>query len=205
MICPRCASVIVERFYCIRCGLVPVWAIMNKDFDYCFSRLIEIEGGYVSDPDDPGGATKYGISRLAAPDLDIEHLTLEEAKNWYWENYWNPLGLYSIADRSICCELLEAAVHLDPPKSPRRATQVVQGALILLGAAIKFDGDMGEKTIAAINGYAHPATLLKLMNGLQLAALLVGAQGKNAFIELVRARKPALRKYLRGWLRRIEL
>jgi lysozyme family protein len=33
------------------------------DFDTAFQRLIGHEGGYVNDPRDPGGETKYGISR----------------------------------------------------------------------------------------------------------------------------------------------
>ena len=33
------------------------------DFDQAFEKLIGHEGGYVNNPADPGGETKFGISR----------------------------------------------------------------------------------------------------------------------------------------------
>lgn len=50
------------------------------------------DGGYTNDPDDPGGETKWGISKKAHPDLDIETLTLPEALDIYWNEYWQPAG-----------------------------------------------------------------------------------------------------------------
>ena len=46
------------------------------DFDQAFERVIGHEGGYVNDPRDPGGETKYGISRRAYPGEDIAGMTL---------------------------------------------------------------------------------------------------------------------------------
>ena len=44
-----------------------------------FSEAIEIvlkhEGGYVNDPDEPGGETKYGISKRSFPKYYIKNLT----------------------------------------------------------------------------------------------------------------------------------
>lgn len=40
-------------------------------FDKAFEKLIGHEGGYVNHPDDPGGGTKYGISKRAYPNVDI--------------------------------------------------------------------------------------------------------------------------------------
>lgn len=62
------------------------------DFDTAFSRLIDSEGGYVNDPQDPGGETKFGISKRSYPDLDIANLTLDQAKAIYLRDFWNPLG-----------------------------------------------------------------------------------------------------------------
>lgn len=65
------------------------WRIDN------LSRALEFtlrwEGGYVNNPHDPGGATKYGISQRAFPDLDIENLTLEQAKEIYRTKYWEAI------------------------------------------------------------------------------------------------------------------
>ncbi|KWT77357.1 glycosyl hydrolase 108 family protein [Candidatus Magnetominusculus xianensis] len=50
--------------------------------------VLDAEGGYVNDPDDPGGETKYGISKRAYPSLDIKSLTIEDAKRLYRRDYW---------------------------------------------------------------------------------------------------------------------
>lgn len=63
------------------------------DFDRSFRFLIGEEGGYVNDPADPGGETKFGISKRAYPHLDIKALTLEQAKAIYRRDYWDPLQL----------------------------------------------------------------------------------------------------------------
>jgi lysozyme family protein len=63
------------------------------DFDRAFRFLIGEEGGYVNDPADPGGETKFGISKRAYPHIDIKTLTLEQAKTIYRRDYWAPLQL----------------------------------------------------------------------------------------------------------------
>lgn len=62
---------------------------MRESFDSAFSFVIGSEGEYSNDPDDPGGETKYGISKRAYPHLDIKNLTLDDAKSIYWQDYWD--------------------------------------------------------------------------------------------------------------------
>lgn len=50
------------------------------------------EGGYVNDPNDPGGETKYGISKRSHPQLDIANLTEADAKAIYERDYWQASG-----------------------------------------------------------------------------------------------------------------
>jgi hypothetical protein len=52
-------------------------------------RVIQREGGYVNDPDDVGGETKFGISKNAYPKLDIANLTEAEAARIYKRDYWD--------------------------------------------------------------------------------------------------------------------
>lgn len=47
------------------------------------------DGGYTDDPRDPGGETKWGISKRAFPHLDISRLTFMEASVIYRVNYWD--------------------------------------------------------------------------------------------------------------------
>lgn len=65
---------------------------MMMDFDTAFTRLIGNEGGYVNDPRDPGGETKFGISKRAYPDVNIASLTLDGAKSIYYRDFWKPLA-----------------------------------------------------------------------------------------------------------------
>src|SRR4030042_2435969 len=84
---------------------------MMADFEKAFEIVIGLEGGYSDNPADPGGETKYGISKRAFPDLDIKNRTLEQAKEIYLVEYWaksccddlvSPLNIY----------LFDAAVNI---------------------------------------------------------------------------------------------
>jgi len=65
---------------------------MNKEFEKAISFVLEHEGGYSNDPNDPGGETKFGISKRSYPELDISKLTLKQAKEIYYKNYWLKAG-----------------------------------------------------------------------------------------------------------------
>lgn len=60
-------------------------------FDRAFAITVAQEGGYSRDPADPGGETKYGISKRAYPDVNIAALTVEDAKAIYRRDYWDRL------------------------------------------------------------------------------------------------------------------
>lgn len=64
----------------------------NKDFDKALKFILKWEGGYSNDPRDPGGETKFGISKRSYPELDISKLTLKQAKEIYYKNYWLKAG-----------------------------------------------------------------------------------------------------------------
>ncbi len=61
-------------------------------FDQALKFVLEREGGYVNDSSDPGGETKFGISKKAYPNLDIRNLTPELAGAIYKADYWGPSG-----------------------------------------------------------------------------------------------------------------
>lgn len=59
-----------------------------NEFDRAFTIVVGVEGGYNNDVRDPGGETKYGISKRSYPHLDIKNLTLDQAKRIYESDYW---------------------------------------------------------------------------------------------------------------------
>jgi len=42
---------------------------------------------YENDPDDPGGATKYGIDQRSHPNTNIKNLTASDATDIYWSEW----------------------------------------------------------------------------------------------------------------------
>lgn len=59
------------------------------NFDTAVKLILKHEGGYVNHPSDPGGETKFGISKRAYPDVDIANLTEECAAELYRKDYWD--------------------------------------------------------------------------------------------------------------------
>jgi lysozyme family protein len=61
---------------------------MLTQFDDIIEVVLEHEGGYVNDPQDPGGETNFGVAKRSHPDVDIKNLTKDGAKEIYYQDYW---------------------------------------------------------------------------------------------------------------------
>jgi len=68
-------------------------------FPEIIDEVLTTEGGYVNDPDDPGGETKYGISKKQFPNEDIKNLTRGRAIELYKIKYWDKFNLDSFPDK----------------------------------------------------------------------------------------------------------
>lgn len=79
-------------------------------FETAFDRLIDHEGGYVSDPLDPGGETKFGISKREYPNLVIKNLTRENAHDIYLRDFWNKINADKLPD-GVAFQLFDFAVN----------------------------------------------------------------------------------------------
>ena len=126
-------------------------------FDQCFDKLISHEGGYVNDPRDPGGETKFGISKRAYPDEDIAGITIEYAKQIYRRDYWDAVQAEYLPD-AVRFDLFDAAVN----SGVRQAVKWLQ-----LAAKAEPDGIVGPKTLLAVR-MADPQLLAKRFNGHRL-------------------------------------
>ena len=110
--------------------------------------VLRHEGGYVNDPRDPGGETKFGISKRSYPDLDIKDLTREEAARIYARDWWAPGRFDDIAEAAgplVAVRLFDLAVNM----GMRTAFRLFQEAIRDCGEAIATDGIVGPKTLAA--------------------------------------------------------
>jgi lysozyme family protein len=155
-----------------------------------FDELISVEGGYSNDPDDPGGETKYGISKRQYPHIDIANLTLAKAFEIYYQDYWHSIHLDLLDNVDLACELFEQGVNFGQEQAIRH----LQVALCLLGTKVDLDGVLGPITRRTANRCQYPDVLLKILNCLQF----------DRYRDIVTA-NPVQKKNFRGWLRRVEL
>lgn len=152
-------------------------------FDEAIALVLEHEGGYVNDPDDPGGETKFGISKAMHPLENIKSLPLERAKEIYKKEYW----IYDLVkDQRIANKIFDAAVNMGPAMAHRLA----QGTVSYLGHKLDIDGVWGPNTESGINGCA-PADFLPEFR----------ARAAAHYCAIV-INHPIKQKYLMGWLRR---
>lgn len=80
------------------------------DFNTAFARTAGLEAGYVNNRNDPGGETKYGISKRSYPDEDIKNLTEERAKELYFRDFWSRLDGDKLYD-GVAYQLFDFAVN----------------------------------------------------------------------------------------------
>lgn len=113
-------------------------------YDDAFRTAIGHEGGYVFNPKDPGGETKFGLAKKYNPDLDIKNLTLDQAKNIYKERYWDKYKLDQFNDEHKT-EAFNMLIN-----SPSRAAKAIQRTV-----GVKPDGAIGPKTIEAMSKYKN--------------------------------------------------
>lgn len=120
---------------------------IHGNFSEAFEDLILHEGGYVNHPDDPGGETKFGISKRRYPSLNIADLTLYQARNIYRKDYWLRYRINQVADLKIASKMLSLLVTMPP----QNWGLICQSALRATGTTVVLDGVVGSKTIQAIN------------------------------------------------------
>lgn len=126
-------------------------------FDEAFEILLGHEGGYVDHPNDPGGATKWGISKRSYPNEDIRNLTKDRAKTLYKRDFWDRVRADELP-AAIRFDVFDGAVN----SGPGRAVAWLQAAV---GA--KVDGALGPQTMAAVQA-AEPLGVLARYNGHRL-------------------------------------
>ena len=153
---------------------------MEQDWQDAVDFVLEMEGDYTNDPNDPGGETRWGISRKAYPSLDIKNLSREGAKEIYHRDYWVPCHCNDLP-RAFAISLFDCAVN----QGPRIAVRIMQ---IALGVTV--DGTIGPKTIAACSA-ASPRTVLLFL-----------AERMAAYARLMNE-KPTLLVFARNWSFRV--
>lgn len=76
----------------------------KETFEEALAQLLEHEGGYSNDKNDPGGPTKYGITiidyrlyiKAKGTAEDVKKLTVEQARDIYRRKYWDALSCHAL-------------------------------------------------------------------------------------------------------------
>lgn len=95
----------------------------NVTFEVAVERTLSHEAGYVFHPRDPGGETKWGISKRSYPHLNIKDLTREDAKLIYKRDFWDECG--AGLDDSMMYQVFDAAVNHGISTAIRMAQRAV--------------------------------------------------------------------------------
>lgn len=150
-------------------------------FDEAFHLLLGHEGEFSDHPDDPGGATRWGVTQRVAREFgykgDMRDFPVEHAKTIYKLQYWDRVRADELP-KAIRYHVFDAAVN----SGGGQAIRWLQRAL-----GVADDGKIGPVTLAAANA-AEPEQLKRRMLAQRLR-FMTSLQNWPSFS--------------RGWARRI--
>ena len=172
-------------------------------------EIVAREGGYVNDPDDPGGATNHGVTigtlRRLGIDVnrdtridraDVKALTRKQAVEIYLKHYFEGPGIAALP------EALQASVFDMYVNAGGNAVKILQRLLTDMGFPCDPDGEIGPQTIRAAQ-MAWEAAPTHLPDAYGIAR-------RNYYYALA-DKRPASRKFARrkdggkgGWIVRAE-
>ncbi|WP_419737930.1 holin-associated N-acetylmuramidase [Ruegeria sp.] len=171
-------------------------------------EIVAREGGYVDDPDDPGGPTKWGVTihtmRTLMLDLDgdgdvdgedVRCLTQEMAVDIFLRHYFRAPRIDWLP------QALHASVFDMQVNAGSNAIKILQRLLRLCGQDVSVDGAIGPQTARAADALAAQGAPL---------ADAYGIARRDYYFRLAE-RRAQFRKYVRrrdggkgGWIRRAE-
>ncbi|WP_316012889.1 holin-associated N-acetylmuramidase [Roseobacter sp. HKCCA0434] len=178
--------------------------------DEMIEAIIAREGGFVNDPDDPGGATNLGITihtlRGLGLDLtgdgtvseaDVRAIKRVDAARIYRVEYFERPGIARLP------QAVQAAVFDMYVNSGSRAVRLLQDVLVAFGEVLVVDGKIGPITAAAAHRVARAVGADRLNDA-------YGVERRNFYYRLA-DRRPTSRKFARrrdggkgGWILRAE-
>lgn len=123
-----------------------------SDFDLAFERTIGHESGYVNDPQDPGGETKWGISKRSYPGVDIRNLTRDGARAIYQLDFWDRIHASSMPD-GVAFQLFDFALN----SGIETAVRYLQRAI-----GVADDGHFGPVSRAALSAMSESDLIMRL-------------------------------------------
>lgn len=129
----------------------------NEERFLAYTNFIidNLEGGFVNDPKDSGGATKYGITERVARRHnylgDMKDLPRDTAIEIYRADYWNGKIMESISN-NLAFHIYDASIN----SGYDRAIKILQGSL-----GVSKDGVLGPATLNALSNLTEAESILR--------------------------------------------
>lgn len=169
------------------------------DIDSMLDDILVREGGFVNNPNDRGGATKYGITQATlsnwlgrpASVAEVQALDTATAKAIYRKNYFTGPHLDQLPDL-IQPVMLDAAVNSGPGQSIKWLQKVLNANNY---GPLTVDGGIGPKTVAAAEAAAEAM-------GTDLNKALI--EIRRAFLQSLVANNPSQQQFEKGWMNRCD-
>lgn len=179
---------------------------MSSRFDSLIKDTLDIEGGFVNDPQDRGGATKWGITlRFYRNYVDkygqIKHirtLTKTEAKEIYRAHFWTPAEYvttdddgnaeFDYGDLPIGIDRLALSFSIN--MGWKRSHLLLQKAIASAGGDVSEDGWLGPNTVSEARRVDNKALVREF--GIQAAT----------FYANIAVNDTSQTKFLEGWMYR---
>lgn len=173
-------------------------------FEKALKHTLGIEGDYVNDPRDSGGATRYGITEAKARAWDYEgpmsELPLDLAKRIYKADYWDIIRLDQVAEIApeVALEMFDTGVNCGisvPVKFLQRALNIFNlgGKLF---PDLEVDGIIGQNTMSALRAYVARRGRLGVQVLVEALNCLQGA-----FYTDLAERRPKDEAFTYGWFK----
>lgn len=109
-------------------------------WDKAIEFTLSYEGSHLTnDPNDLGGETKYGISKVHYPNEDIPAMTRERAMEIYRRDFWEPILGDNLPEKLAAC-VFDAAVNHG---------QITAVKMLQVMLNVDVDGKMGPQTLRA--------------------------------------------------------
>lgn len=163
---------------------------MIENWDRAFDLVLKSEGGYVNDNADHGGETNLGVTRAAWGEYkgrpirngEMRALTRDMVKPFYKARYWD-----AVRGNDLPAGLDYAVFDFAVNAGPGRAVKFLQRSV-----GVREDGILGPVTMAAVQR-VKPAE-----------ALAQFSDAKASFYKGLVDRDPSQRRFIKGWLARVD-
>ncbi len=155
------------------------------NFDIAVAKTLIKEGGskLTIDKDDHGGATRYGISSAAYPNVDIRNLTEQQARDIYKRDYWDKICGDEITDQKMAESIFDTAVNIGVTAVVKMVQRII--------CADSIDGIFGSKTLLAVNLFIMPEPFIYKL-----------AIQKVNYYSMIVHNHPEQARFVCGWLAR---